>query len=128
MHRYPARMVALASRLTTASLSASVFLVGRVSVLKPTNLVFWDVNCCAGDGIFIEMFLDSGETCNLDVSKQPCDPNPCQGGGTCSSLPSGGFSCRCPPGRKGHRCHLGKFRLAEAESETQEPDKISPEF
>ncbi|KAI4882360.1 hypothetical protein NFI96_005358 [Prochilodus magdalenae] len=34
----------------------------------------------------------------------PCLGVPCQNGATCSSLPSGAFSCNCPPQYTGARC------------------------
>ncbi|MFO0756871.1 MAG: DNRLRE domain-containing protein [Byssovorax sp.] len=34
----------------------------------------------------------------------PCDPNPCQNGGTCSNGANGTFTCACPPGFTGALC------------------------
>jgi len=62
----------------------------------------------------------SGVVCESEVqqSTSPCDPNPCQAGGTCISLASSGgedFLCRCTPERDGETCqHCQFFHLVIA--------------
>jgi len=47
----------------------------------------------------------SGVLCETNVRlTSACDPNPCEAGGTCISLASGEFLCRCPIDRDGERC------------------------
>uniref|UniRef100_A0AAV2J7I2 Uncharacterized protein n=1 Tax=Knipowitschia caucasica TaxID=637954 RepID=A0AAV2J7I2_KNICA len=36
----------------------------------------------------------------------PCGNQPCRNGGSCTTLPSGGFSCTCSPQYTGGRCEL----------------------
>uniref|UniRef100_A0A8C6U441 FAT atypical cadherin 3a n=1 Tax=Neogobius melanostomus TaxID=47308 RepID=A0A8C6U441_9GOBI len=36
----------------------------------------------------------------------PCGSQPCRNGGSCTTLPSGGFSCTCSPQYTGGRCEL----------------------
>lgn len=38
----------------------------------------------------------------------PCSPNPCKNGGTCSGDGNGGYSCRCASGYTGRHCDAGK--------------------
>ena len=39
---------------------------------------------------------------------QPCDPNPCENGGTCIDNQVGGYVCKCKPGFKGRDCDEGE--------------------
>ena len=43
---------------------------------------------------------------NSDDIDDPCDPNPCNNGGTCMNN-NGQAMCDCPPGRTGSTC--GKY-------------------
>ena len=45
----------------------------------------------------------SNLTCLVNEQLSLCDPNPCQGGGTCEEH-DGTFSCYCPPGLAGSNC------------------------
>ncbi len=48
-----------------------------------------------------------------EYRKEPCRPNPCEGGGSCSK--SGfGFQCSCPSNRHGKRCELEKSNACQS--------------
>lgn len=38
--------------------------------------------------------------------RNPCSPNPCQNGGTCSQTNTGSFMCLCPAGYGGYCCEI----------------------
>ena len=39
----------------------------------------------------------------------PCDPDPCDNGGTCSASDDGYYVCTCPTGWTGINCDIGKL-------------------
>lgn len=59
----------------------------------------------AGHGL--NAYCVSGVLCEIDITRQPCEPNPCEGGAECAVLPEAQFACRCPVGRDGDRCEKG---------------------
>ena len=60
----------------------------------------------------------SGVLCENEVADDnPCNRNPCEGGGSCIALAEGGFICKCPDDRDGELCEKGmplifKFRFS----------------
>jgi len=50
--------------------------------------------------------VDDAET----VCILPCLQNPCVNGGSCVSLPTGSYICRCYGGFTGSLCESGKFK------------------
>ena len=54
----------------------------------------------------LQVLIYSNLQCNLDDIDDPCDPNPCNNGGTCMNN-NGQAMCDCPPGRTGSTC--GKY-------------------
>ena len=46
----------------------------------------------------------TGPHCNESTEPWPCDPNPCENGGTCEELEGGGARCNCLLGFRGAVC------------------------
>uniref|UniRef100_A0A674JDP7 EGF-like domain-containing protein n=1 Tax=Terrapene triunguis TaxID=2587831 RepID=A0A674JDP7_9SAUR len=61
---------------------------------------------CLNQGTCIDAI--ASYTCrNCENVLTPCSPNPCENGGVCDHTPDyEGFTCSCPPGWQGTRCHV----------------------
>jgi hypothetical protein len=55
--------------------------------------------------------------CNGEPGASPCEPNPCQHGGTCSEVPNG-HECTCPSGISGANCERVFTQLTSGEAHT----------
>ncbi|XP_063075464.1 protocadherin Fat 1a isoform X1 [Engraulis encrasicolus] len=55
----------------------------------------------------LEDLVDAAPGCSLAVLADGCSSNPCINGGTCSSLPHGGFFCKCIAAFMGTHCEIG---------------------
>ncbi len=46
-----------------------------------------------------------GRTCEqVSYDGNPCESSPCEAGGTCTRQSDGGYTCKCPPSRRGRLC------------------------
>ena len=43
---------------------------------------------------------------DYNFPEEPCQPNPCQNGGSCQEHSEGGFSCICPDRCQGSQCQI----------------------
>ncbi|XP_062333238.1 protocadherin Fat 1a isoform X1 [Osmerus eperlanus] len=55
----------------------------------------------------LEEVVEVAPGCALLMPADGCSSNPCTNGGTCSSLPNGGFFCKCPVSFMGTHCEVG---------------------
>ncbi|XP_041951368.1 protocadherin Fat 1a isoform X1 [Alosa sapidissima] len=55
----------------------------------------------------LEELVDAVPGCSLAALADGCSSNPCTNGGTCSSLPNGGFFCKCTAAFMGTHCEIG---------------------
>ena len=44
--------------------------------------------------------------CEISVSNNPCNDNPCSNGGTCTLQSLSNYTCTCPLGWKGETIHI----------------------
>ncbi|XP_056592721.1 protocadherin Fat 1a isoform X2 [Triplophysa dalaica] len=54
----------------------------------------------------LEELVDAVPGCSLSAPVQGCSSNPCTNGGTCSSLPNGGYFCKCTAAFMGTHCEV----------------------
>uniref|UniRef100_A0A7N8X7D7 FAT atypical cadherin 1a n=1 Tax=Mastacembelus armatus TaxID=205130 RepID=A0A7N8X7D7_9TELE len=54
----------------------------------------------------LEDIVDVAPGCALTPGES-CSSNPCTNGGSCTSLPNGGYFCKCPPSFMGTHCEIG---------------------
>uniref|UniRef100_A0AAY3ZWT0 FAT atypical cadherin 1 n=1 Tax=Denticeps clupeoides TaxID=299321 RepID=A0AAY3ZWT0_9TELE len=54
----------------------------------------------------LEELVDVASGCNL-APAEGCSSNPCTNGGSCSSLPNGGYFCKCTASFMGTHCEIG---------------------
>ncbi|XP_057188833.1 protocadherin Fat 1a isoform X3 [Triplophysa rosa] len=54
----------------------------------------------------LEELVDAAPGCSLSAPVQGCSSNPCTNGGTCSSLPNGGYFCKCTAAFMGTHCEV----------------------
>ncbi|XP_033823988.1 protocadherin Fat 1a isoform X1 [Periophthalmus magnuspinnatus] len=54
----------------------------------------------------LEDMVDVAPGCAL-APVESCSSNPCTNGGTCTSLPNGGYFCKCPASFMGAHCEIG---------------------
>ncbi|KAK8375851.1 hypothetical protein O3P69_008534 [Scylla paramamosain] len=73
------------------------------SFIFTSSLIRHDVSCRCRQGF-------TGSRCEL--RQDPCSPNPCQFGGTCSRK-SFHFMCTCPPTRQGPQCEFDKTNACD---------------
>ncbi|XP_065110593.1 protocadherin Fat 1a isoform X2 [Paramisgurnus dabryanus] len=57
-------------------------------------------------GVTLEELVDAASGCSLSLPVQGCSSNPCTNGGTCSSLPNGGYFCKCTAAFMGTHCEV----------------------
>ncbi|RXG69291.1 Cadherin-related tumor suppressor [Armadillidium vulgare] len=73
------------------------------SLILTTPIIKNDIACSCQQGF-------AGEFCQL--RQDPCSPNPCQFGGTCSRR-GFNFVCTCPPSRQGSQCEVDKTNACD---------------
>ncbi|KAK7085872.1 Protocadherin Fat 4 [Halocaridina rubra] len=73
------------------------------SFIFTSPLIRHDVSCKCHQGF-------TGPRCEL--RQDPCSPNPCQFGGTCSRK-GFDFICNCPPSRQGPQCEFDKTNACD---------------
>uniref|UniRef100_A0A8C2E7X7 FAT atypical cadherin 1a n=1 Tax=Cyprinus carpio TaxID=7962 RepID=A0A8C2E7X7_CYPCA len=54
----------------------------------------------------LEELVEAAPGCSLAPPLQGCSSNPCTNGGTCSSLPNGGYFCKCTAAFMGTHCEV----------------------
>uniref|UniRef100_A0A672QZX2 Protocadherin Fat 1-like n=1 Tax=Sinocyclocheilus grahami TaxID=75366 RepID=A0A672QZX2_SINGR len=54
----------------------------------------------------LEELVEAAAGCSLAPPLQGCSSNPCTNGGTCSSLPNGGYFCKCTAAFMGTHCEV----------------------
>uniref|UniRef100_A0A8C1V9Y8 FAT atypical cadherin 1a n=1 Tax=Cyprinus carpio TaxID=7962 RepID=A0A8C1V9Y8_CYPCA len=54
----------------------------------------------------LEELVEAAPGCSLAPPVQSCSSNPCTNGGTCSSLPNGGYFCKCTAAFMGTHCEV----------------------
>ncbi|XP_061100562.1 protocadherin Fat 1a isoform X2 [Conger conger] len=54
----------------------------------------------------LDDLVDTAPGCSLPP-REGCSSNPCTNGGTCSSLPNGGYFCKCSASFMGTHCEIG---------------------
>lgn len=77
--------------------------VDSPSFVFTSLLVRHDASCHCKQGF-------TGPFCQL--RQDPCAPNPCQAGGTCSRK-GFNFVCTCPPSRQGSQCEFDKMNACD---------------
>ncbi|CAG0879406.1 unnamed protein product [Cyprideis torosa] len=77
--------------------------VDSPDVILTTPLIRRTFGCLCTDGF-------TGERCSH--RKDPCDPNPCEAGGTCTRH-GNDFTCSCPPTRAGDRCEVRRSNACD---------------